>query len=238
MSPRERGISFKDPLVLSIERGEKTKTRRLVGPGTCTVDGYPGRRLWRHHGLDIDSPRVFSDGARGRPDYYLQVPATTEFADTVHRVRPIWEPGDRLWVKQALGCGPHDEVTYTSDDSVALDAEGLVVPWPWKPAVLGAMYCPRWASRLTLEITEVRVERLRDLSERDAWDEGIEAFDGAIDDVDIIKAAKTAGLTIDDGRAMFGALWDSINGHREGAAWADNPWVWVISFRRLEGGGR
>ena len=80
---------------------------------------------------------------------------------------------------------------------------------------------PRWASRLSLVITDIRVERLQDISEEDARAEGCEPGE-----------ATDGGLSFVLG---FGDLWDSINGERKGCSWADNPHVWAISFER-EGG--
>lgn len=79
---------------------------------------------------------------------------------------------------------------------------------------------PRWASRITLEVTGVRVERLQDISEEDASAEGVEMYDSATGDV------------FYGPRDAFMALWETINGKR--APWASNPWVWVIEFRRVQ----
>jgi hypothetical protein len=87
---------------------------------------------------------------------------------------------------------------------------------------------PRWASRLTLEVTGVRIERLQEISEEDARAEGA-PNDHSVHDVHGFHA------TIDNVRRRnFAILWESIN--RKRTSWASNPWVWVISFRRLEVG--
>ena len=78
---------------------------------------------------------------------------------------------------------------------------------PWRPSI----HMPRWASRITLEIADIRVERLCSISDAEAHAEGC-------------ATPATAA------RSHFRNLWDSINGKREGCAWADNPWVWVVSF--------
>jgi hypothetical protein len=79
---------------------------------------------------------------------------------------------------------------------------------------------PRWASRITLEITAVRVERLGDISEADAIAEGVS------NDMPIVWQSGD-----DTPRGMFGELWESINGPE---SWAANPWVWVIEFQKVE----
>ncbi len=120
-------------------------------------------------------------------------------------------PGDQLWVKEALV--RRDElVRYAYDnDVVLLMRGGAAVEWPWKPAGLPAMYCPRWASRTTLEVLAVRAERVQDITEADAIAEGV----GSVEE--------------------YQRLWDGLNSHR--APWALNPWVWVIDFPRLEVSG-
>jgi len=92
---------------------------------------------------------------------------------------------------------------------------------------------PRWASRITLEVTSVRVERLQDITEEDAWAEGIEQLDGAFDNATLCRRAVAMGEPVESARVTFAELWDSINGKRPGCSWADNPWAWVVGFRRV-----
>ena len=89
---------------------------------------------------------------------------------------------------------------------------------------------PRWASRLTLEVTGVRVERVQDISEVDAEAEGIECFDP---DRDASICRIPGGeWEYDTARNAFRDLWDSINGAR-GYGWDANPWVWIVEFKRV-----
>lgn len=91
-----------------------------------------------------------------------------------------------------------------------------------------SIFMPRWASRITLEVTEVRVQRLHDISEDDAKAEGVERLQHVADDQPLLSGG-TAG---DRPHVLaFSVLWDDINGER--ASWASNPWVWCVSFRRL-----
>ena len=129
---------------------------------------------------------------------------------------PYGVPGDRLWVretfysngmcKNTMSC--HYRATYN----------GLftpdTVPWKWTPSI----FMPRWASRITLEITGVRVERVQDISEEDARAEGIP---------DEYRAGHRIYY-----RPRFKTLWDSINAKR-GFGWDSNPWVWVVEFKRV-----
>src|SRR5690606_15033102 len=154
-------------------------------------------------------------------------------------------PGDRLWVRETwapLGDqltevigrprvfrAEADLVRDDSGDRVGwwlgeTFLEGSERPFRWRPS----LNMPRWASRITLEVTEVRAERLHEITEADAISEGVAAnpyvmCDGTVDELMSISA-----------RDNFRALWDTINGKRPGCSWEANPWVWAVSFRRLE----
>ena len=88
----------------------------------------------------------------------------------------------------------------------------------WKPSI----HMPRWASRITLEITGVRVERLQDISPEDCWAEGIQEMRDAGDENGELRGSV---------KQDYQALWESINGP---GSWNANPWVWVVEFKRLE----
>ncbi|WP_186083797.1 hypothetical protein [Burkholderia gladioli] len=132
---------------------------------------------------------------------------------------PHGEPGDRLWVRETWGqyqLAPED-IVYRADEDFPCGS-----PKRWRPSI----HMPRWASRITLEITGVRVERLQDISEADAIAEGIEhTSDGfSVDEGRHFHAARA--------RDSFASLWDGLNEAR-GHGWEANPWVWVIEFRRI-----
>lgn len=142
---------------------------------------------------------------------------------------PYGQPGDRLWVretwrpeasKRAVGW----ELSYPADGA-RLFADLAVVPHTWrrpKAALTGnvpGIHMPRWASRLTLDVTEVRVQRLQELSEEDAKAEGVQP-------APFCKSGRPAGM---EHVEAFEDLWQSINGER--ASWASNPWVWCVSFK-------
>lgn len=114
------------------------------------------------------------------------------------------QPGDRLWVRETF-FGGYPGVANTLYRATHADAAVK-----WRPSI----FMPRQASRLTLEITGVRVERLTTISVSDAIAEG---YDGSVDD------------PIDPSVKWYSRLWESING---AGSWAANPWVWVIEFRR------
>ena len=144
-------------------------------------------------------------------------------ADAENRMCPYGKPGNNLWVREAWAAwAPHPDNDDT--DSVIYRATDGRVPERWKPSI----HMPRWASRITLEITGVRVERLKDITEADAVAEGIERrasgfawYTG--------RDAKTSYTT--NPITSYSSLWESING---AGSWDANPWVWVVEFRRVK----
>lgn len=159
---------------------------------------------------------------------------------------PYGQPGERLWVRETWLEDPEDDGTWAYTQYVGCKGSPLSdIPrkfqnpehciyregWDgsdlrWRPSI----HMPRWASRILLEIVSVRVERLQDISEADCWAEGIEAVDGALDDLAIIHLAKRMGRSFEDAAPTYAALWESING---AGSWDANPWVWVVEFKRV-----
>lgn len=148
---------------------------------------------------------------------------------------PYGRPGDRLWVRETW--------CQTSTHGIVCRADGEISDefGPWKPSI----HMPRWASRITLEITDVRVERLQEISEADAIAEGIERLKDHPLGFPVWKVCDhqdgTPGVEVldyvgrdwtKDPRRAYQALWLSINGP---GSWDANPWVWVIEFRRIDG---
>jgi hypothetical protein len=159
---------------------------------------------------------------------------------------PYGVVGDRLWLRETWYYEEHmhDSTEGIPDLPGGLYSHRLVykadcTDYPvnvgvgrqgWRPSI----FMPRWASRITLEITDIKVERLQDITEEDAAKEGInqhpyEYADSTYYD----ERPEIAGLEANI--AAFAGLWDSINGRKPGKAWNDNPWVWVVEFRRVEG---
>lgn len=140
---------------------------------------------------------------------------------------PFGHSGDRLWVRETWACldshtRPGSRLAYRANTP---DGERVRVDAPWRPSI----YMPRWASRITLEITGVRVERLQAISEADAQAEGCTQnhngyFWGG-------PHAEYGRKQMPTAKAAFADLWDSINGP---GSWDANPWVWCVEFRRLE----
>lgn len=205
---------FSGAMVRAILNGRKTQTRRIAKPGDF------GATHWADLPSDLGS-------------------AWDKFAR--HRHPRFGDIGDRLWVREThaqfmVGEGMDRLVPQcvayraTCEDDGGFDYVNgrdevmRLKVTKWTPAI----YMPRWASRITLEVLSVRVQRLQDISEYDAGQEGVDELDGEIDDIDIRRMAKAIGDMAENSRTWFACLWDSINGKR--APWESNPWVWVIEF--------
>lgn len=192
----ERPILFSGEMVRAILEGRKTQTRRIVS--TRGVDPYT-KGIHRRSDIQPDVR-----------DCYIK-------------------EGDLLWVRETW-CfkenpyntdGEHDNtcVHFRADgyEVIAVDGDGFR-EWrkdgteksPWKPSI----HMPRWASRITLKVTSVRVERLNDISEDDAISEGVKPY--------TVRDYTGFDLSHQEG---FAQLWQSIYGN-----WDANPWVWVIEF--------
>jgi hypothetical protein len=126
---------------------------------------------------------------------------------------PYGQPGDLLWVRETHYVAEGMRVIYRADDP---DASVR-----WTPSI----YTPRWASRLTLHITDVRVERINTITDAECRAEGIRQY--------VVSGPDPDGRSYQDWRTPFKELWDSINENR-GYAWESNPWVWVIEFVAIQ----
>lgn len=228
---KERPILFSGPLVRALLAGTKTQTRRLV-----KRDGVPIRLTHESHYLQpmygvSPPPDPVAFGERGLwrevgPDY------PDDSRDNV--TCPFGAAGDRLWVRERLveddaGCwryfADNKLIELAADDSRC----PAMIAWAHhrEDSNCVSIHMPRWASRLTLEVTAIRAERLQSISEEDARAEGvtIEPQQGTLNG----EPAKLYPMTH---RQAFIWLWDRINGER--AAWSSNPWVWVIEFSRVD----
>lgn len=139
---------------------------------------------------------------------------------------PYGKPDDRLWVRETWGL-QGSRVVYRADGGQELRLGDL--KRSWKPSI----FMPRSVSRITLEITDIRCERLNDISEGDAIAEGIEVIAGKIDDSPTFKNYLEPGADNGFGypQNSFNSLWQSINGPE---SWEANPFVWVITFRCID----
>ncbi len=207
---KERPILFSAPMVRALLEGRKTQTRRIVRPTSKLADGVAV--YW----TDGDSKNVEVVNA-----------FEGEAIDAPPIACPYGVPGDRLWVRETwwhyksneleqagfvggtmchLGNG---QANYQSN--AEFDPREHPKIWRKRPSI----YMPRWASRITLELTDVRVERLHDISEEDAHAEGVDPIEGFL-------------LGNTPHRRAFYEIWESLNAKR--APWESNPWVWCLTF--------
>lgn len=191
---RERPILFSGAMVRAILSGQKTVTRRAV------KSLEPG---CRYQGIEPDGMHLFTKG-----------PACGKVKC------PYGQPGDRLWVREAWSthaCFDSVAPRNLTTRSIAYLADGQIKTGKYRPP----MFMPRWACRILLEITDVRVERLQEITEQQALTEGVAS---CAQDLDPDGNGYSPG-------ELFSILWSSINGTD---SWNANPWVWVVEFKRVE----
>lgn len=216
--PRERPILFSSEMVRAILDGRKTQTRRVV----------------------LRREKDEGEWVTARPDRgYTAETITREYRN------PFGQPGDRLWVRETWNCprqlgGSHqrEKLIYRADsDKFGVDYSSVL----WAPSI----FLPRWASRIALEITRVRVERVQDISPDDVTAEGLPHRQAT---PDFLIGSSTPDyrwywgfptpawnggddfVYDSDHKRAYGELWNRINEER-GYGWDKNPWVWVIEFR-------
>jgi hypothetical protein len=247
---RERPIPFIAEMIRAILAGTKTQTRRIVGLDALRRSDTPGYDwTWRGQApiKSIAQQRRYAGGC------WQDVSAAALLA-----LCPYGVPGDRLWVREAWALydpGRSEEdndeslrtitenwsglsekqhafwrrrLHYRADADTYMEQAHGGGAFRWRPSI----HMPRWASRLTLEIESVRVERVQDISEADARAEGVSWSGRWTDSFSGVGARDRYGDDIHRNVAAFALAWDSINGRR--APWSANPWVWVIAFRRVE----
>lgn len=190
--PTEKPILFSGEMVRAILDGRKTQTRRVIKP----------QPRFDRMGL-TDASFV---------NTYDETWAYPNVCPEKYYKCPYGKPGDLLWVRETwreseshtwAGCQNLDAIHYKADHDEP-DADGC-----WRPSI----HMPRWASRITLEVTNVRVERLQDILVEDSLKEGMDHN------------------PMNCPRMEFAQLWNSIN-EKRGYGWETNPWVWVVEFER------
>lgn len=228
MSTQEKPIIFSSEMVRAILEGRKTQTRRVIRfpkyYDELDCDDISPRSFWEAHCLNCKECREKGE------------PCGRKYWQCGDDILPQqYHPGDRLWVRETWIPDPPQDDTwdyYGFTDGVAYNFDALPdrlknpdhviyraswkgVDLRWRPSI----FMPRWASRITLEITGVRVERVQDIHPVDCVNEGASMPD--------------IYLSLDTHIHRFQELWNSINAKR-GYGWDTNPWVWVIEFKRIK----
>lgn len=227
-------ILFSAPMVRAILSGAKTQTRRVVTARNSLVNGSPPLGAWP----TLDFSKAWVDrgpSPAGNPGPYLKAPG---YDDSAHRVYSRVQAGDVLWVRETHRVNVGGAVDYHADLSkddqdqereLARLGQQHASELRWKPSI----HMPRWACRLELEVTDVRVERLQDISEEDAKAEGVRLLE-CVSPGDCNSNHCPRHWPANRYTHGFELLWDSIYAS-SGIGWQANPWVWAISFRRLNG---
>lgn len=212
----ERPILFSGAMVRALLAGTKTQTRRVVKPEGA-------HHLFQFRGTTAAAGADEPTGEWGW--------CGSERVVNKHIHCPYGKPGDRLWVRETFQRFTDDgEVLYKADragfEAMNELKRNECIEAFWRPSI----HMPRAASRITLEITSVRVERLQDISESDAMAEGTTPITDPCDHVR--RTCADVGCSGPQPyRTGFRALWREINGPD---SWDANPWVWVVEFRRLQ----
>lgn len=215
---RERPILFSAPMVRALLAGTKTQTRRVV-------KGAP--EDWAPVGPQWFAPTVIDRHGEEQPGTERFGAGNADGSEWI--VCRHGTPGSRLWVRESLGyCSEYGHF-FAADRTFLcslFDNEEAQTGYSYecnmREGSVPSIHLPRRYSRLTLEITGVRVEKLQEISEGDAYDEGTAEW--------CAETQRNGNKWPNIVRAYQG-LWESINGE---GSWAANPWVWVLEFRRLE----
>jgi len=206
---KEKPILMSGDMVRAVLDGRKTQTRRAVKL-------IPQDKRTILCSFSNEKGAIFNDGRGLSVSTFVPIRC------------PYGQPGDRLWVREAwmpyfrpssMSSPSDGGILYRADKSrIKMDTRGrweMSRVGKWRPSI----HMPRWASRITLEITGVRVERVQDISDGDISEEGISPLPKELGYNKILSS-----------RTNFRNKWDSLYDKR-GYSWDDNPWVWVIEFR-------
>ena len=227
----DRPILFSAPMIRALLAGTKTQTRRLLKPQITQPFGG-----------------IFRDGSAWWTGDSLT-------GEVIGRLRIPYAPGDRLWVREAWNCFVFSqdgdeafptkkiptaaEFRETKEEAVRFDMQVVhqesdrARKWfkdkPWRPSI----HMPRWASRLTLTVTEVRVQLLQEINEADAVAEGIEDVSREVapsgPPMSFWRRYRDGGWNsyVDSAVGSYASLWTSLHGP---GSWGTNPWVVAVSF--------
>jgi hypothetical protein len=249
----DRCMIFSAPMVRALQAGIKMQTRRIITPGNSLFNG--GKWSALHKRQEWDWKGAWVDGGpspMGNPGPYLKLPwkaGDDDFAGSVHRIYPVIQPGDRIWVKEAAAWVSRCGWRYRADNDDLSEQREQGEVGRWRSPI----HMPRRASRTTLTVTDVRPQRVQDISEDDAVAEGATAREkcsGLLgrdngwsmdwSRVGQLSAyafrppggpAKTplkeSDISLCDPKAAFASYFNDLHGPD---AWARNAWVWAYNL--------
>jgi hypothetical protein len=203
---KDKSILFNTEMVKTILEGKKTQTRRIVD--------YPKSYIWNneHFKKNYNFDKMFFDN-RKNINVAIFKSKDNNYSEWF---KCPYQIGQKLWIQETWCYFANNHVIYKADYDN--DKCKLTKPLKWKPSI----FMPKEYARIWLEVTNIRVERIRDISNEDACRDG-----GFIYSTQFIND-KNYGIN------RFKILWDSINVKR-GYGWDENPWVWVIKFNKIKG---
>jgi len=215
---KSHGLIFAGAMVRALLDRNKTQTRRPVTRHNSLIDGGPAHKdLWEE--LDFFNACVDKGPSpAGNPGPYLHVPASRW--GSVHRIYPRIQVGDQVWVRETWkpdntfkgGGIPRRGIKF--GDAVRWKEGSPDQKGPWKPSI----FMPRWASRVTLDVTEIGAQRIQDISDKDCQAEGVTRLNAG-------------DLGMEKWSSAFRNLWISIY-EKRGFGWEKNLWVWVVEFNK------
>ncbi len=252
----DRPILFSAPMILGLLQGRKMQTRRVLTRNNSSFGSAP-RSYWDH----ADFSKAYPENgylhvpchASDSRDGIASCPRCDEMGwdGTVHRLWPKWEIDDRLWVREAhylTDDGDNELAVYAEDEASvrqhlaqisSLEDRHVAANWSRHKKLRPSIHMPRWASRLTLVVENVRVQRLQDISEADAMAEGVEmeSADPPFYYVPgIFPHSRTAVGVEEPGHVphavrSYAKLWSEINGP---GSWESNPWIIALTFHVIK----
>jgi hypothetical protein len=215
---KEHPILFSTPMVQAILDGRKTMTRRVMD--------FPQSFIWNNDYFknNYSFSKMFFDEIKNKN---VAIFSSNAGQFTEWFPSQYGQVGDRLWVRETWSVTRYLDGHYDQKDTISYRANNdKPYSCGWRPSI----FMPRWASRITLEITNIRVERLQEITEEDAINEGIEIA-GKIKSSGekVYKNYLLENNPFTQARYSFQSLWDSINGKKY--PWSSNPFVWVVEFK-------
>lgn len=212
---KERPILFSGAMIQAILEGRKTQTRRIIKLPSWSTQNWDDFEVYENNSVET-------------------ICASTGCSADI--LCPYGKKGDWFWVRETWLQSPADGSYWYKADN---HEEGLakVYNYRWKPSI----HMPRSASRITLEITGIRVEEVQNISEEDAIAEGAKRFDnlpsihpyGQDPRWSMEEAPPSTDYCLNSARLAFANYWNKLNADR-GYPWESNPWVWVIEFQKVD----